>query len=166
VAKTAFEQVECAFMFGPRAPSGPETHNNVKDKTETGRDSVHAGFCVGEDPKDIGKDRATESGVKKRANEATNRAGNTKTQEHTFVHVFTNQCEPERRRNQVRDGHSCHREPCADPYRQEGSEDAANTEARNRSHGTGDDRCQSNETVKSHYRPQSGSQYRVFMVET
>src|SRR6266481_2504203 len=40
VAKTAFEQVECGFMFGPRAPSGPETHNNVKDKTETGRDSV------------------------------------------------------------------------------------------------------------------------------
>jgi hypothetical protein len=27
-------------MFGPRTPSGPETHNNVKDKTETGRDSV------------------------------------------------------------------------------------------------------------------------------
>ena len=38
VAKTAFEQVECGFMFGPRAPSGPETYN--KDKTETGRDSV------------------------------------------------------------------------------------------------------------------------------
>jgi len=40
VAKTAFEQVECGFMFGPRARSGPETHNNVKDKTETGRDSA------------------------------------------------------------------------------------------------------------------------------